>query len=246
MTEQFNVLITCFKRTNNLEKLIRSVLDNTNSKIFIHQDAGTLTSNEEIQINKVYSILKKFESKRVVIHKQNVNLGCYRAVKFAVDWAMTQSKYLLVLEDDLILDKKSFDFLRKNIHMLSLSNVATISLYRDAIESDETVNGIQVSPFFSSWGWATSAEKWLVFKDQISLFSILQIIIRTWREFGYQPAYKFLVTYRNLTNERLDSWAYRWFFTILEKKMINVYPPYNFVVNIGFNEHPIYIYIDAN
>jgi glycosyltransferase involved in cell wall biosynthesis len=234
--ENFNVLIICYNRSSNLTKLIKSVLKNTNSIIYIHQDGSKKNINEDKKINKVRKILKKFENNRVIVFNQEKNLGCYLAVKFAIDWAMKESDYLLVLEDDLCIQDSAFNFIRNNIHLLTNSNVATISLFRDKMPNNLITRGMQISPLFNSWGWATSKAKWQLFNAEIGLWRSANIIYFVWCRYGYQFAYKLVLVNYKMRKNKLDSWAYRWFFTILSLKMVNVYPPQNFIKNIGFGK----------
>jgi len=237
MRDNFNILITCYNRAENLEELILNVLKNTNSKVFIHQDGPKPNDTNYDEQRRVYEILKKYKSKRVLILRQKSNLGCYKAVKFAIDWAIETSEYLLILEDDLIVDKAAFSFLRNSVHILSSPSVATISLFRDTIDVRYFKNKIQASSFFSSWGWATSASHWSTFEDRINLSSFVRVIFNIWRNFGYQPTLKFSIIYKKIYYGQIDSWAYRWFFSLLAQKKITVYPTRNYIINTGFGKN---------
>lgn len=234
----YGILIICYSRVENLAELVKTSVRNSTSPIFIHQDGlgeNTNPGNYEITTREIKRLQEEYRDRVTYVQQKN-NLGCHLAVVSAINLAFNRSEYLVIFEDDLQISPSTFSFVESNLHLLNDEKYACLSLYREPTPNYTQNDKLQPSLFFSSWGWATSKKKWNLYRSNTSSprFSILAF--RIWLIYGYQAALKFRFVQKKIKRNQLDSWAYRWQFTLMEAKKYTLYPVHTYVANLGFDE----------
>jgi hypothetical protein len=234
----YAILITTYNRVGNIAKLVETSIAYSNCTIFIHQDGNGNIDDElaYVRTRELIRTLQEAHPNRISILHQSKNLGCQRGVVAAINWAFGTHKYLLILEDDLDIDPSAFTYVKNNLRHLESKDFACLSLYREPTPNYAQGEVLQASGFFSSWGWVTSREKWLLYSSTINQLRFYRMSIKIWWRYGYQIAYKFNFVRRELLEERIDSWAYLWQFSLLRANQLTLYPWYSLTTNLGFGQ----------
>lgn len=165
------------------------------------------------------------------------NLGCRRAVSGAIDWFFEAEPEGIVLEDDCLASADWFRFAEEMLER-----------YRD----DERIMCVSASHFHGSahvpehsyffsrynhcWGWASWRRAWLMYDSDMDAWPALRNT--QWLRSIGNGSRIFDLYWRNIfdrvSDERINSWAYRWTFSCWSQSGLTVLPGRNLVSNIGF------------
>ena len=158
------------------------------------------------------------------------NIGCAINISDALNWFFDNEKNGIILEDDCVPTQSFFryceellDYYKDNQDIWHISGYNFLNL-----------PNLKESYYFSSvphvWGWATWADRWKKFEFDISNYDA-----DNFKNLTSNKAFqKYWLNILNDTNKgKLNSWAYRWFFSMLKYDGISLVPKLNMVQNIG-------------
>ena len=232
------VLILGRNRPNHLSRLLHSDALKEFTSIYIFLDGPEIISNDNndnSSLRDTQQIAREFLDKRkgkILISKNH--LGCYRGVTTGIDWFFSHEDEGVILEDDLLLHRdaiatagRALDEFRNEI------SIASICLYR--VGKADNSYGFTISDFISSWGWATWRNRWVDFDHEVEQRLLLHPIALL-RHGGIPGLRRWYVVARRLRRKELDSWAYRWMFSVWLKRKRNAVVPFNLVENHGFGD----------
>lgn len=167
---------------------------------------------------------------------RNENLGCAHAVNDAISWFFSQEEYGIVCEDDIILGLDFFRFCEELLpRYANEDKIMSISSQNLSYRTDVS-NTYVYSSRQSCWGWASWARAWK--KMDMSMSSVPGLTCKFLiKKLGL---FEGLMWKRNLTKayadiENFNSWATRWFLSVLVNDGLVIVPGVNLSMNIGFD-----------
>ncbi len=162
------------------------------------------------------------------------NMGCRDRISSGITWAFEHVEELIILEDDCVPDVTFFRFCQELLEKYRDDNrVFTIGGYNSGyMESFE--ESYAFANHFECWGWATwrrawkyfdiSMNQWLTLKPDKYLKNIFR------KHDRIHLANEFQLTY----DEKINSWAYRYWVNCLANHGLHIVPRVNLVRNTGF------------
>jgi len=166
--------------------------------------------------------------------KRSENLGCQLAMSSAITWFFNQVEYGLIIEDDCLVAPEFIAYADELLqHFKDHPSVMHIS-GSNFLKGKHAGNH---SYYFSAiphiWGWATWKRAWERYDPNISPDIVDQLD-------GYFEHKKDRERYRkefeNTASGKLDSWGYRWFYSIWKHRGLCITPHVNMVSNVGFGQ----------
>lgn len=162
------------------------------------------------------------------------NLGCANAVSQAIDWFFEAEEYGVIIEDDVIISQ---DFLKLCELLLPYhkddGQIFHISAQNRSFKYQST-NEYVFARVPNVWGWATWRRAWTNMDMKMSKWSSFSKwkSIKTYGLFqGGMMNYYWMMTYKHLNTNQ--SWATRWWFSIIQNNGICITPKANLAINIG-------------
>ncbi len=227
------ILFLIFNRLDTAKRVFEQIKKAKPERLYIASDGPREEKEGE---KEAVDSVRKFVSDNVdwpcsVKTKFNdENLGCARAVSSALNWFFDNEDDGIILEDDCVPAQSFFKYCEnlldyykedKNIWHISGYNYLKLPFLRE-------------SYYFSSvphvWGWACWKDRWKKFEFDVSCYDENNIKSLT-KNKNFQNYW--LSVLNDVKCKNVDSWAYRWFFTILKNNGITVVPKLNMVENIG-------------
>lgn len=164
------------------------------------------------------------------------NLGCAHAVNGAVTWFFEQEEYGIICEDDVVLGPDFFKLCEDLLPRYADNDkIMSISAQNHSHRTDIS-NTYVYSVRQDCWGWASWARAWK--KMDMSMASVPGLTNRFL--FGKLGVFEgimqkrvFKGAYRDLDN--FNSWAYRWFLSVLVNDGVVIVPGVNLSRNIGMD-----------
>ena len=169
---------------------------------------------------------------------RTTNLGVKLAVSQAIDWFFESEEAGVILEEDCLPHPDFFwfcesllDRYRNDIRVMQISGTNFQPLVRTQERS------FFFSRYSHVWGWATLRRAWRLYRANLEgLESFLEEATENhfWENRREQKYWRKILQIAKA--DRVQSWAYRWTYTLWAEGGLCVYPEVNLVTNLGFGD----------
>jgi hypothetical protein len=170
---------------------------------------------------------------------RDTNLGCGLAVSQAITWFFEHVEMGIILEDDCFPSIAFFFFCTELLkHFKESESIMHISGGSYLPDKFFGHNSYYFSKYPFIWGWATWREAWHKYDFKIvnkNLDTVLEIHDSI-EEKEYWETIR-----RKISEGKIDTWDFRWNFSIWKENGISVVSTLNLIKNIGFNEDSTHI-----
>jgi hypothetical protein len=232
------IALFVYKRPEHTLQTLNSLATNSefaNSPLYIYCD-GAKNSTDFEAVGLTQNIVNSWEHPNKKIVVQENNRGLANSVIAGVSELTTEYGQVIVVEDDLIVNKYFLSYLNSALKKYKNSQqVMQISAYMFPVPEFSDKNETIFLPFVSSWGWATWDRAWKDFDAKATDWQLLLKSKEVRTRFNLGGCYDYSgMLLRQICGE-IDSWAIRWNWSVFQHNGIVVYPPTSFVKNIGFD-----------
>lgn len=231
------ILVIIFNRPDFSKNIFLALKQLQPARLYVISD-GARTLEEEVAVIQSRDIFNTIDWKcEVKYNYSDVNLGLRKRISGGISWAFQNEEELIILEDDCIPNPDFFMFCNE-----------LLGRYKGD-ERIMCINGCNLNPkmsekfpdayFFSryanSWGWATWKRAWNLFDSDLEGLENRYSA----KNFTYYLPYRYRsASYWNyklteVKNSNINSWAYRWMFTLWINNGLAIVPHSNLIRNIG-------------
>lgn len=172
----------------------------------------------------------------VLTHYSNINNGCKNQISTGLDWAFTQVKEAIILEDDCLPDISFFRFCDELLEKYrNNGRISMISGDNFQFGKQQPKNSYYFSKYTHIWGWATWSKSWNNYDQH--MYSWPKLRKTNWLR-NILPNKLSIWYWSHIFNSALknNSWAYIWTFTCWNHGKVSIIPTVNLISNIGFNK----------
>jgi hypothetical protein len=157
-------------------------------------------------------------------------------VSSGLNWVFEQEEQALILEDDCVPDLTFFRFCSELLERYR-TDAGIGMIAGGTFKPDQPASGSSYS--FSGynfiWGWATWRRAWTRFDWSLSRWPELRTTrwLHDWLRNHPAAVYwsdRFDDTYAG----KIDTWAYRWTYSLWTHSLLSIVPATNLVTNVGF------------
>jgi len=229
------IAVFVYKRPNHAARLIESLLGNEpvrHSPIFVYCD-GPRTPDEHHAVAETRRVVRDRFGARCEMVERVANCGLAASIISGVSDLVHHYGRVIVLEDDLVLHSGCIGFLNAALRRYADDRrVWHVNAYRYPIPR---ASAPVFSRLPSSWGWATWERAWAGFEpDAVKLERAVRAAgLASHMDFGGRfPYYEML---KAQIQGRIDSWAIRWYASVLIQRGLSVYPNVSQVMNKGMD-----------
>ena len=244
------ILVLAFNRADHVIEAMKAIKEYKPERLYLECDGPRKNKNGEYE--------KVEETRRAMLDAidwpcqvktlfRDENLGCANAVNDAITWFFQQEEYGVICEDDMVLGQDYFKFCEELLPRYA-NNDRIMSISSQNLSHRNDINNTYVySCRQSCWGWASWARAWK--KMDMSMSIVPSLTYRfLFNKLGFFEGYMWK---RNLTKaykdiEHFNSWATRWFLSVLVNDGLVIVPGVNLGVNIGFDGGAHYAKDDIN
>jgi len=142
----------------------------------------------------------------------------------------------IILEDDCVPDQSFFPFCQELLERYrNEEKVMMISGNNFLGKLEQKECSYHFSSFNHIWGWATWKRAWRLYDDEMHDWidlregDFLKNILQDDVSVQYNKT-----IFQEVYEDKINSWAYRWFYSMLRKDGLSIVPSKNLVTNIGF------------
>lgn len=161
------------------------------------------------------------------------NLGCGLAVSQAITWFFEHVEMGIILEDDCYPDLSFFRFCSEILkYHKNNSKVMHIGGTNWQLDKKRGYGSYYFSNFAHVWGWASWRDRWLKYDHNIQYKINLATKFTNKTELAFWQN-----SLKALLENKVDSWAYRWKYSIWYNEGVCIIPEKNLVKNLGFGSN---------
>jgi len=231
------ILIIIFNRPDFALKLYSIIEKLQPHKLYVISD-GARNQQEKILVDQSRNIFAKTNwNCEVEYNYSDVNFGLRKRISEGISWVFGFEEKLIILEDDCIPNLDFFRFcdelLIKYKHDTRIMTINGCNLNSNI--SKEFSESYFFTKYANSWGWATWKRAWNLYdKDLIGLKrKDLTSFFLNLFESGLRPAYYWKYKLNKVKKNEINSWAFRWMFTLWINNGLAIVPQTNLIQNIG-------------
>lgn len=233
------VALFVYNRLSNLIKTIDALkLNELSAKtdLFIFSDGPKEVSTDLEAVKLVRDYIKNISGFRSVNLKLNpINKGLARSIVDGVTEVLEEYETIIVLEDDLVVDKAFLQFMNEALDKYVLDErVMSISGYI----YPTSFRHLESSTFFLNYadcfGWGTWRRGWKYFEwDARTLYQKLKEK-KLMNRFNFDFSYPYSLMLRKQFTPKSTSWAVRWYGAGVLNDKLTLFPCRSLVNHIGF------------
>ncbi len=171
----------------------------------------------------------------------SVNLGCRARILSGLDYVFESVPKAIILEDDCLAHDDFFKFADELLSRFAKEpRVFSIGGHIWEYPDEFVDDGYFFSKYFSSWGWATWADRWRLVDSELRAWPSVRMtnFLRDWAESPMENVYwekVFELVFRH-ESPFDEAWDYAVQFTMWMHDLLAVRPSVNLVQNLGFDE----------
>lgn len=233
------ILVLAFNRKDNVVEALKSIKKYKPERLYLSCDGARAHKPGELEMvvetRKAMLNMIDWPCKIMTLFQEK-NLGCANAVYDAITWFLKHEEYGIICEDDIVLSQDFFSLCELLLpRYKNEDRVMEISARNTSFRTDIS-NTYVYSQCYHCWGWATWRRAWLKMDMNMSSapqLTSLYLIKRLGIFRGLLMKYYFMKAYKSLPN--FNSWATRWYLSIMANDGLVICPGVNLALNIGMD-----------
>lgn len=234
------ILLLAFNRPQIVQKAIEPIREYQPSKLYLACDGArsNIIGEDKLVVATQNVMLQAVswpcEVKTLFREK---NKGCAHAVYEAITWFLENEEFGIIIEDDVVVGQDFFKLCEDLLPRYAREErIMEISAENHSFRNDIN-NSYVYSHNFLCWGWATWRRAWRKMDMEMKAAPKLSsgyLIKRLGLFRGLMMKRYFMYGFKHL--DSFNSWATRWYLSILGYDGLVISPGVNLAVNIGFKE----------
>jgi len=225
-------LIVAYGRKSNVLRLIDVIARAGIKRIYISLDGPRNESLKKIQseLRLELEFLSREHPCEIIVWQREINLGSGASVISSLDWVFAVEEEVCVLEDDLVVDGKFFEFIKFGLELMNGGD-PNLKMVTGTNPFENATNGILGKLSYPvAWGWATNKSNWNSLRGLIFSETTTRIPLRRLSRNLYWRTGK-----RRALSGQIEAWDVPLAAEMHKTNFYTLVPPKNLVQNIGFD-----------
>jgi len=226
-----------FNRPDHTRRALESISLNIEAKdsdLFVFIDGPRRAQDKKLieEVKKI--VLERPWCKRVKIFESQENRGSTNQIIHGTTLLCKEFGRAIILEDDILLSRHCLTFFNTALHKYERKEkVMVVCGYMYPV-------GFQSAGSFfmrgvGNWGWGTWQRAWQHFEpDGKKLLDMVQQNNLEY-DFNFQNSINQLRILKRQIKGKVDSWAIRWYATVMLRGGLTLFPDQSLTQNIGFD-----------
>lgn len=233
------ILVLAFNRADHVKQAMVAINMYKPDRLYLHCDGpraykrGENEAVHEVQKTMLEAVDWPCEVKTLF---RKENLGCAEAVNGAITWFFMHEESGIIVEDDVIISQDFFKLCEDLLPRYAQEDkIMQISARNNSYRTDID-NTYVYSQCMYCWGWATWRRAWQKMDMSMSTLkgiSLPYLIRRLGLFRGIKMMHNFKEGYKHI--ESFNSWATRWYLSILAYDGLVICAGPNLALNIGMD-----------
>ena len=228
------ILILGFNRPENVLKIVDAIRLQTPRNVYFAVDGPRKDNPDEfLEVAKTQSSIRAIDWDCVVRTRfRESNIGLRFAIPDAISWVLENEDSVIVIEDDAIPGPDVLQFMTEQLNELKDSDsVFHVSGYNlvPTSEIKFPYSKTRFSIYPESYLWGTWSRAWKVYSDDLGGYK--EFLKKN--DMNLIEKFIWRLNFKMAELDLVQTWAYRWIYSIWENKGICVSPNVNLTTYIG-------------
>lgn len=234
------IALFAHRRAEHLNRLIDSLSTNAllqRSPLFVFCD-GARHDQERDAVARTRAVAKERLGTRAQIFECETNRGLARSIISGVTELCQRYGRAIVFEDDLVLHPGCLEFMNAALDRYANEpRVYHVNAYRYPLPA---AAGPSFTRLTSSWGWGTWARAWSQFEPDATRLDRQLRERKLIRALDFQGTFPYHRMLEAQIHGKVDSWAIRWYASVLLRGGLAISPNASQVNNRGFDNSGVH------
>jgi hypothetical protein len=234
------VLLVAYRRPDLAAELAARLISQGRRDVWVFVDGPRDGTVAQAVVQTRVALMSAAWPVKPHFYLSDTNLGVGRAVPKACSWVLDKRSEVIVLEDDCWPTHEFFEFAELMLERYrSDLRVGTISGTR-LVDPDplSEKHGYSFSHFAQVWGWATWADRWAGFQEDLKDWRSQYGIADLTRWGGPLHAYDWWRLLNSVRGPTPWSWDYKLNHALWVQNQMCLTPAHDLVENVGFQVSP--------
>ncbi len=233
------IVLFVYNRPEHTKRTIDALKNNlyaSESHLFIYSD-GPKDEQSALLVAKVRKAIKSVNGfKNVTIIERDKNYGLAKSVINGVSDIVNKFGKVIVLEDDLICAPEFLKYMNEAlINYENCENVFSVTGFSFGdFKNNEMYSSFSLK-LTCSWSWGTWKDKWDKFDMELNGWEQLDKNKKMKYKFNFDNSYNYYDLIIKQINNKINSWAIRWYWSVFKCDGLTVYPTKSLIINNGFD-----------
>jgi hypothetical protein len=237
------IVLFVYNRPDHTRQTIEALARNeyaNETELFVYSD-GPKNEQAVQNVRQVRNFLKDIKGfKSVTIIERDKNWGLANSIIDGVTSIVNKYGKIIVLEDDILTSPYFLKYMNDGLDIYeNEEKVVSIHAYQYPISP----KGLPPTFFIKGadcQGWAAWDSSWSLFeKDTNKLYNYI-LDNNLQYEFDIQGSYPYTQMLKSQIENKVDSWAIRWYASAFINNKYTLYPNISIIYNIGFDNSGIH------
>jgi len=185
-------------------------------------------------VEETRKLIREWPHPNKTIVERDRNWGLANSVIEGVTQLCERFGWVIVVEDDLVVSPVFLNYLNTALlRYVDEPMVMQVSAHMFPIDIQAQTDAVML-PFITSWGWATWYRAWKHFDPNMSGFEKLKANGALRRRFDLDGSYPYFQMLKHQANNKIDSWAIRWYLSVFLMEGLTLHPCHSLVRNEGY------------
>jgi hypothetical protein len=234
---QIDVVLLLYKRPEHLSKVLEGIVQNNISFVKVYLDYSNDPSDLKKQ-SEILNIIKNFKKCHIELTKRPTKFGLAGNVRASLDETFKNgADAVLLLEDDCVLKPGGYQFFEQGLRNLKNNReIRSLCGYTFPACSFvlEPETDVLLLSRFSTWGWATWADRWKQYESDLSkLVKAIELAGISVSDFA--PDIERLCQSEYYLSGKADIWSVNWILIHYLTSTFAAYPCECVIENIGLD-----------
>ena len=235
------VALLIFNRPDTTKKVFEEIRKAEPERLFIIADGP----RQNVERDKKLCELTREITERidwdceVIKDYADVNFGLRKRFASGLSRMFEIVERAIIIEDDCVPHQSFFPFCQELLERYrDEKKVMMISGNNFFSELKNKEYSYYFSSFNHIWGWATWKRAWHLYNDEMKDWNslkdsdFLNNILQNNKSVKY-----FRTIFQEVYEDKINSWAYRWLYSMFRESGLSIVPSTNLVVNVGYGKH---------
>ncbi len=234
------VVLFVYNRPEHTKKTIEALKRNIGAKqteLYIFCDQAKDESvRQRVDLTRQYvHTITGF--KEIHIVERDENWGLARSIISGTTEVVNTHGRIIVLEDDLITSPFFLQYMNTALEKYQdAKQVFSVTGYSHFPNGNEALPQSYFLKVFSSWSWATWADRWALFDENALGWEKTKTDPELAKQFDYEGCfYNCQMLKAQMEDHTINSWAIRAYWTQFKYDMVTLFPNQRLVENEGFD-----------
>lgn len=237
--ETLPILLIGYIRADLISQRLREIAELPRTRLYIYIDADPVNRHLAV-VATVENFIKENSIHQIKLILRDSNYGLTLNITSAITEVLAFEKYVLVIEDDIIMSLAFYESMVAGLSLLKQSSKIGIVGGFSPLRQSKVYkrNHWRETRNFSVWGWVATREVWKKYTYNLNGIDLKHELEKSdsWNSLGNFKKLVWLSRFEKSSQNPLNTWDIQMQYCSLANEYVNLLPMFRLTDNLGFGD----------